>query len=172
VAFAANGYERATVRSIAAAAGVDPAMVHHHFGTKAELFREAIQLPFDPSTVVAPLLSGPRRTIGARVVRAFLGIWETPTARESLLGLVRTAMTNEAAAAALRDVLAARLVGPLVRALDVSDADLRATLVGSHLLGLGIARYVIRVEPLASTSEGRLAAAVGPTIQRYLTGSL
>jgi AcrR family transcriptional regulator len=171
-AFAAKGYERATLRSIAGAAGVDPAMVHHHFGTKAALLREAVRLPFDPAAAIPPLLSGPRRAIGARVVGAFLQIWETPTARESLLGLVRAAMTNDAAAGALRDVLAAQLVRPVVRALRVPDADLRATLVGSHLLGLGIARYVIRVEPLASVPSDRLVAAVAPAIQRYVAGPL
>lgn len=169
-AFAASGYDATTIRAIATAAGVDPALVHHYFGTKEEVFVAALELPFDPGTMLPALLAGPREGLGERLVRLLLTIWAEPVGREHVLALLRSAMTNEAAATMLREFLTRALVGRLAPILDVADAELRAAVAGSHLVGLALVRYVVRVEPLASASDDEVVALVAPTIERYLLG--
>lgn len=169
-AFADRGYDRATIRDIAARAGVDPALVLHYYGSKEALFVEVLRLPVRPGDVVARgVAAGPDR-IGVTIVRAFLEAWETPETRVRLMAMLRSAMTNEAALATIRELLVAEVFGPVTEALGTPDAHLRATLVGSQLLGLAMMRYVARIEPLASASVDQLVAAVGPTLQLYLTG--
>jgi AcrR family transcriptional regulator len=125
-AFAGQGYQHATIRGVAELAGVDPALVHHYFGTKQELFVAAVQLPVNPvEQLTAVLAQDPEEVLGQ---------------------------------------IAHRLGSP--------DARLRATLVGSQIIGLAMARYIVKVEPLASAPAAQVAAAVGPTLQRYLTGEI
>jgi len=171
-AFARVGYASATIRGIARDAGVDPALVHHYFGTKEGLFRAAMQLPMDPAHVVEEVLAGPRDGLGERLVRLFLLVWDSDEANPTLLGLVGSALSHEAAAAMLRDFVGEELLGRVARALDVPDARLRASLLGSQMVGLAIVRYGIRLEPLASASPDQVVAAVAPTVQRYLTGPI
>lgn len=170
--FAADGYAGATIRAIAADAQVDPALVHHYFGPKTQLFAEIFALPVDVERVVAGLLDGPRDTLGERMVRTFLSVWDSPEGGTQLRALLRAALTEDHAAATLREFLFDALLGPVTRALELPQADLRATLAGSQMVGLGVARYVIGIEPLASTDPDTLVAAYAPTLQRYLTGSL
>ena len=169
-AFAEHGYEGATVRGIAARAGVDPAMVNHWFGGKEALFTAALEIPFDPEQVLPELLDGDPGRIGERVVRRFVGLWDA-TGGAPLAALVRSVAGHEAAARMLREFVTRVL---LVRLAEVAPdrPELRATLVGSQLIGLGMARYVVRIEPLASAPAEEVVAAVAPTVQRYLTGSL
>jgi AcrR family transcriptional regulator len=167
-AFAAGGYESTTIRGIATAAGVDPALVHHYFGTKESVFVAALEFPFDPGAVIPALLAGPREELGERLVRTLLAIWSEAAGREPVLALLRSAMTNEAAAMMLREFLTRALIGRLVTTLDVADAELRGAIAGSQLVGLALLRYVIRIEPLASASDDEVVALVAPTIQRYL----
>lgn len=171
-AFAERGFNGATVRDIAARAGVDASLVVQFFGSKAGAFAAAMELPFETEEVVASLLRGPRSGLGARMVRTFLALWDQPETGGRMLALLRSAATHDAAAQRLRELIETGILGPLARALDAPDAQLRAELVGSQLVGLGFARYVLRIEPLASEPVQALEARVGPTIQRYLTGPL
>lgn len=170
--FAEHGYDRATIRDIAGRAAVDPALVIHYFGSKEALFTEALQLPVAPSEVLARGITAGPEQVGATVVRTFLEAWEPPETRVRLVAMLRSALTNEAAMGMMRDLLAREVFGPITEALGVPDAQLRATLVGSQFIGLSIMRYIGHIEPLASATVDELVAAIGPTMQRYLTGDL
>lgn len=171
-AFAELGYDRATIRGIAAGAAVDPALVIHYFGSKDELFGAALEIPVEPGLVLERAAAADPAEIGATIARAFLEAWEPPDNRQRLVAMVRSAMTNEVALGMVREYLGRRVFGPITQALGVPDAELRANLVGSQFIGLAMMRYIARIEPLASASVDRLVAALGPTMQRYLTGEL
>ena len=171
-AFAESGYDRATIRGIAAAAAVDPALVLHYFGSKEDLFAAALELPVRPREVFARGAAAGPDQLGATIVRTFLEAWEPSETRLRLMAMLRSAMTNETAMAMIRDLLVREVFEPITQALGVPDAQLRATLVGSQLVGLGMMRFVARLEPLASASIDELVVAVGPTVQRYLTGEI
>jgi AcrR family transcriptional regulator len=171
-AFAEQGYQQATIRGVADLAGVDPALVHHYFGTKQDLFVAAVELPVNPVEQLMAVLADEPDRIGQRIVEVFLSVWDHAADRSPLLALIRSAVGDERAAAMLREFITEEVLGQLARRLGSPDARLRATLVGSQLIGLAMARYIIRVEPLASAPAAELAAAVGPTVQRYLTGDV
>jgi AcrR family transcriptional regulator len=172
VLFAERGYDRTSLRAIAARAGVDPALVTHYFGSKQRLFVEVVQLPLDPAVVVARLLDGPRDQAGRRLAELILGVLESPDGRARVTGLVRSAASEPEAAALLRQLIETQLVGPIAAALGTDRAELRATLVGTHVVGLVMVRLVVAVEPLASAPAGEVAAALAPALQHYLTGAL
>lgn len=169
--FSATGYEATSVRGIAREAGVDPALVHHFFGTKRELFVAALELPVDPALVVRGLLADGREDVGARLVRTLLALWDSPDGA-AFIGLLRTAATDESAARMVREFLADAILGEVAGVLGGDEPRLRASLAASQVMGLAMARKVVRVEPLATADPERLAAAVGPTLDRYLTGPL
>jgi AcrR family transcriptional regulator len=170
--FAEHGYDRATIRDIAARAAVDPALVIHYFGSKEALFSQALELPMRPGDIYARGMAAGVDHLGETVVRTFLEAWEPPDTRVRLMAMLRSALTNEAAMDMIRDLLVREVFGPITTALGVPDARLRATLVGSQLMGLAVMRYIGHIEPLASASTDELTAAIGPTIQRYLTADL
>lgn len=170
--FAASGYDGATIRAVAAKAGVDPALVHHFFGSKADLFAAAMELPVNPSELIPSIVSGDVDELGQRIVRAFLSLWEEPKTRRRMLAVLKSAVRHEAAATMLRMFLTRELFGAVAKTLDAPDAGLRANLVGSQLVGLAMARYVIKVQPLAGASPEALVAAYAPAVQRYLTGKI
>ncbi|MFD5035300.1 TetR family transcriptional regulator [Streptomyces sp. NPDC058405] len=169
--FAERGYDKTSVRGIAKAAGVDPALVHHYFGTKDEVFAAAIEVSFEPALVVPGLLAGGPDGIGERLARYFIGVWENPVTRAPLLAVIRSALTHEAAAAVLRTFVLRRLLERIAEELDVPDPTFRAELAASHMLGIAFLRYVIKAEPLASVDTEEIVAMVAPTLQRYLTES-
>ena len=171
-AFAEQGYQHATIRGVADLAGVDPALVHHYFGTKQRLFVAAVQLPVNPVEHLMAVLEEDPGQIGRRLVATFLSVWDHAAEQSPLLALVRSAVGDDRAAALLREFITEEVLGPIARRLGSPDARLRATLVGSQLIGLAMARYIVKVEPLASVPAAQVAAAVGPTVQRYLTGEL
>ncbi|MEW5989735.1 MAG: TetR family transcriptional regulator [Chloroflexota bacterium] len=164
--FAARGYDSATIRGIAAAAGVDPALVRHYFGSKEHLFVVAQEFPVDPSEFVPRLLEPGIDGLGERLTTFFLDAWDTPGGRP-FLGLLRSVASNEQAAEALRQFVTHEVLERLAAALVLDRPQLRAALAGSHLIGLAMARYVVRIEPIASASRAELARAVGPAIQPY-----
>jgi AcrR family transcriptional regulator len=170
--FAEHGFAQTSVRAVAARAGVDPALVHHYFGTKDGLFAAAMELPIDPAAVLPVLLEPGIDDLGERLVRFFLDVWDEPASRERIQAILRSALAHEAAAALLRDAVTRQIIGRVAEAVDAPDPHLRASLVGSQLVGLGLLRYLVRVEPLASADNEAVVAAVAPTIQRYLTGEL
>jgi AcrR family transcriptional regulator len=170
--FAQLGYDRTTIRSVAAEAQVDPALVLHYFESKQQLFLAAVDLPFEVDDLVEQIRSGPRTKVGERVVGFALGVLRTSEGLARWTGMVRAAASDPDAAAVLRDVLTRRIFEPLAEALGSDDAQLRANLASSQMVGLVMARYVIAIEPLASTDDETIAAALAPTIQRYLVGDL
>lgn len=170
--FGDAGFDGATIRAIAALAGVDPALVHHYFGSKQQLFVAAMELPVDLQAEAPALLAGPRDELGERVVAYVLDLWSAPAIRPLLLGVVRSAASDPVAAGMLRRLLDEGPFAAIARAIELPDADVRATLVGTQLVGILMARYVVGVEPLASLPDDALVRAVGPTIQRYLVGDL
>jgi len=171
-AFAAGGYEGTSVRAVARAADVDPALVHHFYGTKHELFLAALQLPGDFTEALPALLNGDVERLGERLVQFFLGLVDTEETRGPLLTLIQAAMTNQQAAELLRVFVTEQIISRIVAVLDVPAPQLRATLVGSQLVGLAVLRHVVRVPPLATAEATAVVAAVAPTVQRYLTGEL
>ncbi|MGL4257283.1 MAG: TetR family transcriptional regulator [Microbacterium sp.] len=168
--FAEAGYDGATIRGIAARAGVDSALVHHHFGTKADLFGETIQAPMRPDLALPEILAGPRDRIGERIVRYILETWEQPEVRRRGVVLLRSAIGNKLTTPLLAGFLSRELLSRIARSLDTADADLRAALAASQIAGLLIARYVLRLPALSEASVDDLVDRIGPTIQRYLLG--
>ena len=168
--FAARGYDSASFRSIARTAGVDPALVHHYFSDKADLFAESISAPIRPDHILRSALSGPRDRIGENLVRLLLTAFEDQHSRDRLLAVLRTALGHEFAATMIRQFLFREVFRRIAVELAVDDGELRATLAASQLVGLIIARYGIRIEPLASTPVEELVRRIGPIVQWYLTG--
>ena len=166
--FAERGYDRTTLRAIAAEAGVDPALVVHFFGSKQALFLSVVELPFEPAEVLPEVLAGDRGAVGGRFARFVVGVLENPEARSRITAIVRAAASEPEAARVMRELISGRVIGPLAEALGADDARLRATLVGSQVVGLVMARVVVGVEPLASLEPEALTRAVAPTFQRNL----
>ncbi|MGY4390410.1 AcrR family transcriptional regulator [Streptomyces sp. TE12347] len=167
--FAERGYDKTSVRGIAKVAGVDPALVHHYFGSKDDLFAAAIEVSIEPALVVPAVIGEGPDGVGERLARYFLGVWENPVTRVPLLAVIRSALTHEAAAKVLRELVLRRLLARVAADLDVPDPTFRAELAASHMVGIAILRYVVQVEPLASADPEKIVALVAPTLQRYLT---
>ena len=147
--------------------------MHHYFGSKDQLFLAAIEAPADPADLLPEVLAAGRDQLGAAVVRLLLRVWDGPM-RPAGLALVRSAVGNEWTAKLLREFLVTQVLRRVVGTLDLSPAEreARGGLVASQLIGVVMARYVLRVEPLASASPEWLVAAIGPNVQRYLTGDV
>jgi AcrR family transcriptional regulator len=170
--FAQRGYDRASLRGIAAEAGVDQKLIAHFFGSKQQLFVAAVGLPFNPGEVLPAILSGDRATVGERLAALLVNVLEQPELHQRLTGVVRAAASEPEVARMLREFLTRELFGPAAEFLGVEDGPFRANLVGSQIVGLVMARYVVAIEPLASMPPDAVAAAVAPTLQRYLLGPL
>ena len=171
-AFAERGYDAVSIRSVARDAGVDPALVHRFYGSKEALFIAAMELPVAPSALVAGLLAEGVDRLGERLVRTFLELFDRPEAFAPFLALIRGAVSNERAAALLREFVTREVLGRLAAAASPDRPDLRAGLAGSQIVGLAMARYVVRIAPLAGADRETVIKCVGPAIQRYLTGEL
>jgi AcrR family transcriptional regulator len=170
--FAERGYERTTIRAVAAAAGVDPALVHHHFGTKERLLAEAITLPITPEAVLGGVGADPDR-LGPEIARRIILVWETqPEVRERMLAMLRSGISHERAAGLLRDLLGRTMLRGLGDLAAPDCLELRTSLVGTQLGGLMLGRYVLRVPGVADATPEQLIAAVGPVLQHYLRGEL
>ncbi|MDQ1047618.1 TetR family transcriptional regulator [Streptomyces sp. V4I2] len=168
--FSERGYEQTSVRGIAKAAGVDSALVHHYFGTKEKVFEAAIEVALAPALNGRDVaLAGPADTVGERLTRMFFGLWENPVTRTPLLAIVRSAVTNDTAAAVFRRLVSVQLLLRIAGELDAPDAELRAELAAAQLVGIAMLRYVIKVEPLASAEVEAIIARVAPVVQGHLT---
>ena len=171
-AFTEKGFDGATVRAIAARAGVDAAMVNHWFGGKEGLFAQSVlQVPIDPAEIVKRLLDGPVDQLGERIVRTFLTIWDA-TGGGAFAAMVRSVTSNDKVANALRELFVNTIFRNLTAHIGVDRADLRATLCATQMIGLGMVRYVVHFEPLASADIDVVVKAIGPNLQRYLNGDL
>lgn len=172
-AFAERGFDNASIRGIAGSAGVDPALVHHYFRTKDQLFLATLNVPFDPAELLPEALAGDPEGLGQRVVAFFLSVWDSPAGAAGV-ALMRSVVSNEWAARLMREFVLTQVLRRVLAELpvDPTEAPLRAALVASQIAGLGMVRYIVRLEPLASAPPQVVAAAVGPTVQRYLFGEL
>jgi AcrR family transcriptional regulator len=161
--FAADGYERATIRAIAADANIDPAMVMRYYGNKEKLFAAAAEfdLRFPDVTAI------PRAELGTRLIKHFVDRWEND---ETMAALLRAAVSNPAAMERVHSIFAGQ-VGPAIAALfpDPAEATARAGLLATQVLGLALCRYVLKLPPVAAMTPADIVAWLGPTIQRYLT---
>jgi AcrR family transcriptional regulator len=170
--FTEQGYDGATVRAIATRAGVDAAMVNHWFGSKEGLFVKAVlQLPFEPAEVIEALSAGPPEQLGARLVRTFLTTWDT-SGGGHFTAIIRSVSSHEQAAHLLHDFFVKEVFTRIAGAVAPDRWQFRGSLVGSQMVGLGMARYVVGFEPIASADIETIVAAVAPNVQRYLTGDL
>lgn len=166
--FADHGYERATVRDIAARAGVDPALIMRYFGSKEDLFAEASEFDLQLPDLAA---EKPARR-GALLIAHFLDLWEGALSTGTMAVLMRAAATNDHAAAKMRKIFAGQVVPALAKIVEPSELAPRAGLVSSQLLGLALCRYVLKLPPVAMLSRDQIVRSVGPTLQNYLTGKL
>jgi AcrR family transcriptional regulator len=169
--FAAHGFAGTSVRAVAAAAGVDAALVHHYFGTKDDLFVAALELRVDPRVALLPVIEGGVDGAGERLMRLFVSVWEVEETRLPLLALVRGVL-DPGGQQLVRDGFFRMVLGPVGDALELDQPTRRMQLVASQLIGLVVLRYVLAVEPLASAPPDELVATYAPTLQRYLSGPL
>ncbi|MFG1950865.1 TetR family transcriptional regulator [Micromonospora sp. NPDC048830] len=172
-AFAERGFDAASIRSIAQAAEVDPALVHHYFGSKDQLFLAAMNSPVDPGELLPAVLAGDPAGLGERLVTAFLRVWDSPAGAAGV-ALLRSGVSNEWTARLLREFVVTQVLRRVLvhLAVDPAELPLRGSLVATQMIGLAMMRYVIRLEPVASAPPETLVAALAPTVQRYIFGDL
>ena len=166
--FAAKGYDKTSLRGIARDAAVDPALVHHYFDGKAALFAETMAVSVNPSELIGHVLEGDRSRLGWRLVETFLSVWDQPAHRESLVALVRSSLTSEEAARMLREFLGREVFGRLAASTGASDPQLRGALAASQMIGVVVARYVVRLPAVADATPEELVERLGPVLQGYL----
>ncbi len=164
--FAELGYDGATVRGIAADAGVNAALLHHFFGSKQQLFAASMNLPVNPASLVPAILTGPRSGVGERLVRAFLALWAAPEGRTPFLAMLRAAATNEQVALMMRQFIERTVLAEVAKALDVPPV--RVTGIAAQMIGVALLRYVIKLPPLADAGDEELVALLAPVAQYYL----
>lgn len=172
-AFAARGYDGVSIRQVASAAAVDPALVHHYFKTKEQLFLTVLRSAIDPERLLSQLFTGKVETLGERAVAQFLRLWEGG-AGANASALLRTAVTGERVARLVREAVFPTVVDQMVSriGLDPAEAPLRVAFIASQLSGLATTRYVLKLGPLANAPADVVVATIGTTVQRYLTGEL
>ncbi|TGD86226.1 TetR/AcrR family transcriptional regulator [Mycolicibacterium sp. CH28] len=170
--FARNGFDKTSVRAIAAASGVDSALVHHYFGTKQQLFAAAINIPIDPMTVLGPLRETPVEDLGRVLPSILLPLWDSEMGT-GLLATLRSLLAGSEVGL-IRSFLQEVITAEIAPRVDnpPGSGPLRVQFVASQLLGVAIARYIVRVEPFASLAPERVAETIAPNLQRYLTGEL
>jgi len=169
--FAEKGFRGTTIRAVAASAGVDPALVHHYFGTKDDLFLAALEMPVDPREVLAPVVALGPDGAGERLLRTFLSVWDDPDIQVRLLAVVRSVLSEDGATL-LKEGFIPVVVGPVLAQLVADRPELRVPLVASQIVGLVVTRYLIALPPMATMPADDVVARIGPVIQHYLTGDL
>ncbi len=163
--FAARGYGGATIRGIAAEAGVNPALVHHFFGSKDQVFVAALNLPFNPALLVDTILDGPRAEIGERILRMFLALWREPGTQLPFFALVRSVASSPEVAGQLRQFMETAVLAKVAAALELPP--LRVLGAASQMIGLVMIRHVVAAEPMASASDDEVVELIAPVIQHY-----
>ena len=171
--FSQQGYEKASMRAIARRAKVDPALIVHYFSSKEGLLAESLALPLDPAGVLNDgLRDVSDDRIGEALVRTVLGMWERPGLRQRMLSMMRVGMSHEVAMGVLRQTFARTVLDTVARLVDDDTAALRAELVATQMIGLMMARFVMKLPQVAEADVDKLARLVGPSVQLYLTGPL
>ena len=164
-AFAEQGFRGTTIRAVAAAAGVDPALVHHYFGTKDDLFVAALRDAGRPARGArAGAWPAGRDGAGERLLRTFLSVWDDPELQPGLLALVRALVLEPTARAWCATASSRSWSARCWRASASTGPEVRMPLVASQIIGLIVARYVVALAPLASMpAEDVVAATSRPT---------
>lgn len=174
--FAERGYGGTSVRAIAKAARVDPAMINHFFGSKEGLLREAVAIPINPLELIGVIASNSPQDIPRIVTQTFLDIWESPETGPAMATFLRTLLANEELSELIRTFLTTTVLptaaNQVLPGVPHSEAQLRINLAMSQLLGVAIARNLIGAAPIASMSRDQLEDTISPTISRYLYGNL
>ena len=170
--FASAGYDGATIRAIAADAGVDPALVHHFFGTKERLFVATMRLPVEPAKVVPALLAPGLDGLGERLARLFIGLFRELGDANPMLALIRSAAAHPDAARLFREFFTRSVLERVAAELEVPQPKLRAALCASQVMGVLVAKFIVGLGPLVEADDETLIAAYAPALQHYLTGDL
>ncbi|WP_083410710.1 TetR/AcrR family transcriptional regulator [Mycolicibacterium rutilum] len=170
--FARNGIDKTSIRAIAAQAGVDPALVHHYFGTKTQLFAAAIHIPIDPMDVIGPLKEIPVEDIGRTLPSMLLPLWESELGKGFIATLRSLLAGNDPSLfrSFLQDVIT-KEIGSRVDD-PPGSGRVRVQFVASQLVGVVMARYILELEPFKSLPIEQIAETIAPNLQRYLTGEL
>ena len=166
--FADQGYERATVRDIAARAAIDPAMVIRYFGSKDGLFARATA--FDLRLPNLSTIS--KEDIGETLIAHFLDVWEGSLSNGSLISLLRAATSNDDAANTVRTIFGGQVVPMLAQVVPPAELPMRAGLVATQIMGLAVTRYILKVPPMVAMDRAQIVRLLGPTMQRYVVGKL
>jgi len=170
--FARNGFDKTSIRAVAAGADVDPALVHHYFGTKTQLFAAAIHIPIDPLEVIGPLREVPVEQIGHTLPRLLLPLWDSELGKGFIATLRSILAGNDVSL--VRSFLQEVIVGEVGSRVDnpAGSGRIRVQYVASQLVGVVMARYILELEPFKSLPVEQIAETIGPNLQRYLTGEL
>lgn len=169
--YARQGYVDVTIKGVATAAGVAPDMVRRYFNSREELFAAALRLPFDPASAITQMLAPGIEGLAERLVRMTLQMLSEPETRDQIALMVRDGVSAAKVAASLREFLESLIIDRVARVLGVPDARMRVTLATSYIVGVATARYVMRMEPLASASEDEVVRLVTPAVQTALSGA-
>ncbi|WP_370054196.1 TetR family transcriptional regulator [Leifsonia sp. EB41] len=170
--FTERGYEAASLRAVARRAGVDSALVHHYFDDKAELFAATLEAPLRPDRVLDVVLGAPREQVGETLVRYLLTQLEDERAAGRMVLILRTVLSSGPGTRMLREFLTREVFARLAALTHADDADLRADLAASQIVGLMMTRYALKLQPIASADPDELARRVGPVIQWHLFGDI
>lgn len=170
--FAEHGYAGTTVRAVARAADVDPALVYHYYDSKEGLLDAATTPPQSFLDQIVTAWQTPQDELGEQLLRRMLRNWEHPDHGPVLQAILQIAGNEPATREKLRAIIEQSMMGPAAQALDDSERLTRSSLIASQLMGLAFMRYVWKIEPIATMTEDDLAAAIAPTIQRYLDGNI
>ncbi|HME49597.1 TetR/AcrR family transcriptional regulator [Mycobacterium sp.] len=170
--FARNGIDNTSIRAVAADAGVDPALVHHYFGVKQQLFAAAIHIPIDPMEVLGPLRETPIEDMGYKIPSLLLPLWDSEMGKGFVAELRSLLVGSEVSLirSFLQEVIAAEIGSRVDN--PPGTGTIRVQFVASQLLGVAMARYILELEPFRSLPAEQIAKTVAPNIQRYLTGDL
>jgi AcrR family transcriptional regulator len=170
--FAQNGIDKTSIRAVAAGAGVDPALVHHYYGTKQQLFAAAIHVPIDPMEVIGPLRETPIEEIGYTLPRLLLPLWDSE-AGKGFIATIRSLLAGSDVSL-IRSFLQEVITVEVGTRVDnpPGSGPIRVQFVASQLVGVVIARYILELDPFKSLPVEQIAETIGPNLQRYLTGDL
>ena len=169
-AFAETGWAGTTIRAVARAADVDPALVYHYFDSKEGLLDAATNPPAHWLENVAETWTAPVDELGEALLRLMLGAWADEETGRVLRAVLQTAAHEPATREKLRRVVEGQLMGVSQLGVDDRDRKVRSGLVSSQIMGLAMMRYIWQIEPLASMGEDELVAAIAPNLQRYIDG--